>query len=192
MAAEHGGDQGRCPPLFAHSRGGGFPGEGGGLEFPSPRNRGTGKRAGRNSHAGGRSFWERRKVQEMGGGGAVVQNGWTGSRRREELRGQRLGQGEEEARKQSGQELRVHRIFSCQKKCTEPGKLSSVCFRPRGPRELGKFRVKFHMDLGKLRAPGTAQALTGSAQMAPRDSKPSTERPRADRLWDRGGATVSH
>lgn len=53
------------------------------------------------------------------GGGVVVQNGWTGSRRREELRGQRLGQGEEEARKQSGQELRVHRIFSCQKKSVQ-------------------------------------------------------------------------
>lgn len=33
--------------------------------------------------------------------------------------------------------------------------------------ELVKVHGKFHVDLGKLRAPGTAQALTGSAQTGP-------------------------
>lgn len=67
---------------------------------------------------------------------------------------------------------------------------SSVCFRPRGPRELVNVHGKFHVDLGKLRAPGTAQALTGSAQTGPTGHEPFTERPRAYRQWDRR-ATVS-
>lgn len=85
LAAEHEGDLRAMPSPLPTVGEGAFQGKGG-LKFPSPRNKGRGVRAGRNSHAGGTNFLEKHRLGD-GRGGVFVQNGWT--RRLGAARGER-------------------------------------------------------------------------------------------------------